>query len=364
MFRTHRIVTAVLVSCCAGMALGATYTCPTVPANMPLPGPKELDKWKDKKGGTWTLTCTNSSRSGDFIWEYQANAMAAKIQIGKCVYVGGENDTYEDIDPTTKNIKTWRHTCFNPTPDADGKYSAILDVFDKEAGKTTRRYLKYDPAAATPEWTEVSARRDTSAATYASFSPVDGDGDGVADQGFDYLSSDLYGAADPDLPGMFESRITIENTFNGVENSLFFDVGERTPALTQGDSVILSNLTLSMMNSIDPRFAAADTSEGLVLTALTSVPLSTGLELAKFMDVGPSGLFTRWAIEDLGAADYWANIFDDDRPLEELGFSSSLDFSDSPGYASGYGNVTLVPVPSTMLIGLLVPVAAARRRRA
>ncbi len=314
----------------AGPVEAARYKCPCVRGPYPKPAKVKGKPYKDKKGGIWTLTCTNESKSGDFVWTYQAAAGAKKKTIGRCIYVGGQNKTGASRD-AAGNIKIWWHTCRKP-----GTNKAILDVFDKTACKSTQRDLRHQNG----RWEEVS-RRDTSNALYAAFSDVDANGDTIPDENFAYLTAGIYDVTPP-LLAEYETRVTLEVDFIGGANNISWDIGEMTPTLNIGDEIVFSDLALSMAAFIDPRFLPLDTIEGLALTAIVPITPATGEILASFVPPGPGPIETRWAIVDQDAEPFWSSIFDSPSPIEDLGFSLLLDLSDMPGYDGSAGDFVVL----------------------
>ena len=171
-------------------AFAGTVFCPTPGGTIGTP--VVVDSWNDQKGGTWTLTCTNASPSGDFVWTYTGAAPGSPTKvIGRCVYVGGQNSTGVVPGPTG-NDDYWWHTCFDPNPVAPGKYRAIIDIFNKNTCTPSRRYMLYCDGV----WIEED-RRDTTAEDFESQDPTDADGDTIPDEGKLYLTEDLYGPGEP-----------------------------------------------------------------------------------------------------------------------------------------------------------------------
>lgn len=334
-----------------GSAIGATFHCPTV--GPPYPGPEVvLEMWADKKGGMWTLTCTNSSATGDFVWKYKAPGAAAPKPrpIGACVFPQGRNTTWETTDPATGNVKTWYHICFDPKKQPDGSFRAILDVFDKDACKGTRRYFRYDQRAPEPCWEEVSPRRDTSPSQYET-------------EGFADLFTDIYGDDIPEIIADWETRITFDASFTpGPDtHAIFWNVGNLEPTYASGDKVAFSGLTLSNIVGVAPGWAVNQTTDGIELTATMSHVISPAEHLVTVGNTGPTLFPSRYSVSQQGTADYWDAIFDDPRPLHEIGFSCDPLFRDMPGYGNTYGNIML-PTPGAGAVLFAAGVLCLRRR--
>jgi hypothetical protein len=354
-------VALVLVTHLSSDAFAAMFFCPSVPGPYPQPA-VVLSSTVDKKGGKLELTCTNDSATGDFVWTYAPPGGGAKITIGRCVFVGGQNDTRSITDPVTGNLKTWMHSCVDPTPiNAAGDKRAVLDIFDKAANKSTQRQLTYKVAQS--KWVETAARFDTSNATYLAFNPADNNGDGIPDESFNHITSNLYGTNVPDnLHGEYESNVSLASAFVSGANRITWDVGALTPTYVAGDYIDLDNVQPGDVLSSDPRVTLSTTSRGVRLSVNTTWTPTTSELLAELAPTLPNTSYSvDYAISDGDAGAYYAEIFDDPRPLDEIGFSSNLDFTDMPGYGAGMGDLVMVPEPSMMLMALAMPLIARRR---
>ena len=319
----------------ASLAGAGTVYCPTPGGTIGTP--VVVDTWKDQKGGTWTLTCTNESDTGDFVWTYQAAGSTVKKVIGRCVYVGGQNDTGV-VHGDGGNDDYWWHTCFNPEPIAPGKYEAIIDIFCKNRCEHSRRYMQYCDGT----WVEVD-RRDTSAEDFEAQDPTDSNGDTIPDEGKQYLTIDLYGPGDPPpLPADYETRVTIFPETFGPETVLFWDPGVGDHFMEPGDILRFESLSADGLMFVDPRFVAVDGPIGLELHPLEPMPLLPA-EPILIYDT-PLPIQTRWTLGDINAFNFVNFAFDNPLPLDALGFSNQLDFSDSPMYGNSSGEIVLGPV--------------------
>lgn len=324
-----------MLLCSAAFTSAGTDFCPTPGGTIGTP--VVVDSWKDQKGGTWTLTCTNESTSGDFVWTYQGAAPGSpKKVIGRCVYVGGQNSTGVVPGPTG-NDDYWWHTCFDPNPIAPGKYRAIIDIFCKNECEHSRRYMEYCDG----EWVEVD-RRDTSAEDFENQDPTDSNGDTIPDEGKLYLTEDLYGPGEPPpLPAEFETRVTLESDFLGFETMLFWNPGIGFHDMAPGDVLTLENVPADTLTWLDPRFIAVDGPIGVEIHPLELVPLDPGSALA-ILDQ-PVPFDTRYSLGNPNAYLFVNSAFNAPLPLEAFGFSNDLNFTDSPVHGLTSGEIHLGP---------------------
>lgn len=354
----RNIVVCAAITCFVARVFGAGYECPD--EGPPYPKPAHvLETTVDKKGGKLELTCTNASASGDFVWTYTPPGGVKQV-IGRCVYVGGKNQSESIDDPTTGNLRFWIHSCVNPTPiNPAGDKEMVIDIFDKNNNKSTQRKMIYRVAQS--KWVEAAARFDTSNATYLAFNPIDANGDTIPDESFNHITSNLYGPTPPaNLPAGSEAAITLESSFVAGGNRVEWDVGTLTPTYVAGDYIDLANVLLSNIISADPRVTASSTSSGVRLLVNSTITPATG-ELLAVLAPSLPGYTANYSIVDGSPTSFYANAFDSAQPLEDFNFSSQLDLTDMPGYGAGMGHLQVVPEPSLALAGfLLFP----RRRRA
>ncbi len=360
----RRLVVLACLSYLSSTTFAATFVCPNVAG--PFPKPAEvLRTTTDKKGGKLELTCTNQSATGDFVWTYTPPGGGAKITIGRCVYVGGRNTTSSTVDPTTGNLKTWTHTCVDPTPiNAAGDKRAVEDVFDKDNLKSTQRQLTYKVADG--KWVETAARFDTSSATYLAFNPADTNGDTIPDESFNHITANLYGPTPPaNLMADYEADVSLSNPFSSNANHITWDVGPRHPTYVPGDYIDLDNVLPGDVSSVDPHVTLSTTSRGVRLSVASSYTPTTGDLLAILAPTAPGSAYNvDYGIADGNATAYYLGIFDDPRPLDQIGFSTQPDMSDMPGYGSGMGDLLMVPEPATLvsIAGLMLMASRTMRR--
>ena len=344
-----------------GLPSAAQLTCPCDPAAPPYPGmPMVKDSWMNLKGGTWDLTCTNASSTGDFVWTYTP-AMGVPKVLARCIFVGGQNRT-SVVRGDDGNIAYFIHSCLDGGADDGQPWDMIVNVFCK--ANCTRIRMCLNNVGGT--WVEdVTERRITTALDFSLLPTADIDGDSVSDAGFNDLTTDLYPFPPPPLPAEFEARVRLLAINNGLTTDIVWETTETRPSLSLGDAICIDGLVPSDILFVDSAFSVVASTDGVSLVAtMDTVPTSDQL-VAR---VSVSGAMqARYVIEEVGADDFWNQVFANPaQSLNDFVTLTSPIMADLPGNSGatvtlnlGSGGAAVPAVPIWGLAGLTALVLGA-----
>lgn len=111
-----------------------------------------IDEFTDKKGGVWKLSCTNTSPTGDFVWQYDEFGPKGVKEIGRCVYHKGRNNTWYLVDPSNKRQVLYYLHVVRGHANTGQENEATIHLFDKDANTGVEIVIYHNKD--TEEWEE------------------------------------------------------------------------------------------------------------------------------------------------------------------------------------------------------------------
>ena len=344
MLHALRVVLTVVLAGLPATDLHAV-SCPCVRGPYPKPAKVKSSK-TDKCGNVFTLTCTNASRTGDFIYTLTPPGKKPKT-IGRCVFKNGQNKV--KIKKKGGKFTTITHICIDGGSSDGEPWDAVKNIFDVEKCERTR----YCYRLVNGKWVEQRNERRvfTAAELLALNVDVDANHDGVADAMLASLTDGLYAddIADLDFPSLGEFEASLSSSFDGMFRTVVWSVAGLDPTYSPGDYIIFEGLTTASLISWDDVFTADNTEEGLKLTINEEITPTTGQMVAQFI---PTDTPVDFAIvdEDDGFDERLVDDPENGLAAHELAAPfGDPGFKDYPGYGSGAGSISLSATPEIHL---------------
>ena len=345
MIRLHYLLIFAVIPCLSSpeavhaggklQCLNAT-TCPRPDIAVDGTGANQctIEEFLDTKGGRWKLSCTNTSASGDFVWLYDEAGAKGEKEIGRCVYVGGQNSSGHIRDPgDPKQVLMYWHV----VRDGTDKNRATIHIFDKVLNQGLEIEVFHDKDLV--QWVELERR------VFSSLADPTGGGTIPRD-----VQPALYAV---ELRLIAEPRPFDENAELDINWSAY--VGAKpprpSPVLVSGDSVYIENLSLGDITFLDPRYTPAAVSGGIELTATTSVTINTGDTLATVVRPVVDEMF--YTVQEVGALAFYQSV-QGGQQIDDS-WADQKDLGDMKGYQSAAGTMIVPPrIPAVSEWGLMV----------
>lgn len=342
--------------CAAGKMITLTEDlvvgrCPCVPGPYPKPEVR-IDVLEDPVNkNQFGLACTNQAATGDFVRSFKdvANGAAGLKAIGKCQFVGGLNDAFPINTPGAKSIAVFIHVNTDDDTVDNANCQRIAWRFDVAKCELLRIRMKREVNMGVTTYTEVAPRKTIKKADFMNFANFAANVSALVAGVFDAppapappppapgaaAAADRDGGGDPVTSGCGPSRSGDRLQRRTCEGKIRWNTGGFPMNFDPGDRIIIEGLSAVSVFSVDSRFTAQDSPDGLVLTSIADFVPDNGAELLSFdtlLDVLPGS--SAYLIEDISATPFW-DLVAAGEPI--VGYNPD----DAPDSATGMGVLDL-----------------------